>query len=161
MLREEFMTKGAMLELLTAALDRYESSYRHPAQQKYVRGDLYALYPEGKKMVGECELCWPDDSWPNSKKTGVYAIFGETGRLLYVGRADFLGDRLADYFTSGVDKRCVIRHSGWTEMPMYVATVAVPDETGFEAYALETYLIRTLDPVDNTVGRLRASTIAP
>ena len=64
------MTKGAMLELLTGALDRYESSYRHPAQQKYVRGDLYALYPEGKKMVGECELCWPDDSWPNSKKTG-------------------------------------------------------------------------------------------
>jgi hypothetical protein len=160
---EEFdMTREVMLGRLNEELDEYEGKYRHPAlpslRRGDERGDLYALFPEGKESTPGVALCW-NDQWPNSDRTGVYVVFGYSGRLLYVGKADFIGKRLGCYFSSEGGGRCRIKHSGWSEQPMYVTTVAVPDESSFEVFSLEQYLIRRLDPCDNTAGRLRPVTI--
>jgi excinuclease UvrABC nuclease subunit len=85
----------------------------------------------------------------------VYLIYSED-RLLYVGTASKLGPRLADYFQydfpGGKGNQCKVVHSGWTEMPRHVVTIAVPEASRFEASALEEYLIGELRPCDNTVG---------
>jgi excinuclease UvrABC nuclease subunit len=78
--------------------------------------------------------------------------------VLYVGKASQgpIGGRLAHYFKYNPDRKtCRVVHAGpggWSSPPIYVVGVAVPDELAFEAAALEEYLIRELQPSDNTLG---------
>ena len=147
------MTKESMLEPLNRALDEYESEYRNPLLERFDRSDLYALFPKNKDSLVDVTLGWAkDEPWPNSNRTGVYVIFGKE-HPLYVGLSDFIGGRLGNYFGYDPVGDCRINPKNkWIETPMYVVTVAVPETTPFEAYALERYLIRKLRPSHNSVG---------
>ncbi len=135
-----------MLEPLERALREYENKYRHPSLGAFELSALYVLFPEESAPLAR--MRW-DEIWPNCGRAGVYLIFSKTGTLLYVGKAWVIGRRLSWYFQYGENKGCKVIHDGWTETPMYVATVAVPDASTFEAAALEEFLIRELKPSDN------------
>jgi len=89
---------------------------------------------------------------PSAGGPGCYVWFSESGLLLYVGRARYLGSRVSDYllWRTNSDPLPKPVHR-WTEPPRYVYTIPVKG-LGDEA-ALESFLIRELDPVDNVAGR--------
>jgi hypothetical protein len=138
-----------MLEQLNRALGEYHSTYRHPKLQALACSELYALFPED---IAPLATTYWDATWPNCDRAGVYLIFSETGKLLYVGKAWVIGRRLSSYFQYELprseNKNCRVVHD-WNEKPMYIATVAVPDSSTFEAAALEEFLIRELVPSEN------------
>jgi excinuclease UvrABC nuclease subunit len=147
-----------MLKQIREALEEYKEKYRKPGLPDLVLSEPYDLTPDVKDAQFACKSQW-NDTWPNSTRRGVYFILSATGRLLYVGKASMdnvIGDRLSDYFeTDATTKRCRIVHDAWSEAPRFVATVAVPVEMGFEAPALEEFLIEGLAPTDNVRGRNR------
>ena len=146
-----------MITDILEAINQYSRVYRHPALPKLSLSGLYALFPgEDKVAPNGIEINWPAE-WPNVSQKGVYFVFGSGGRLLYIGKASMngtLGARLNAYFkiekTTGM---CQVIQPSWTEKPMYIATLPVPEDMGFEAAALEEYLIRELKPPDNTRGK--------
>jgi excinuclease UvrABC nuclease subunit len=86
----------------------------------------------------------------------VYAFLDEQGMLLYVGKASFrnsIAARLSTYcmFEAGKGTPCRLNHQ-WKTKPRYVVTVAVPEETRFEASAVEEFLITRLEPPENSIG---------
>ena len=138
-----------MLDNLRSALMKYRK-YRHPDLADLALSDLYALFPEEGEPLAT--MHW-DQQWPNSDHAGVYLIFDKNGKLLYVGKAWALGHRLASYFQyrqpRGEGNACEIVHAWTPPGPMYIATVAVPDDSKFEAASLEEYLINELKPSEN------------
>lgn len=115
-------------------------------------GDRYCLFPDKR----DPRPSWPD-RWPNADKRGVYLMLGDDDAVLYVGKASadsYLGARLAAYFRYGEDRRCKFIYEDWC--PRYVVTIAVPDDSSFEAPALEEFLIRELRPPRNTLGNTRS-----
>lgn len=80
-------------------------------------------------------------------------------KLLYIGKVSMsntFGGRFISYFSYAPDKKtCKVNHSGWTEMPRYVVTVAVPKEMSFEAPVLEEFMIKELKDClpDNKIGK--------
>ena len=145
-----------MLEQVKQALEQYKAKYRRSDLPDLNMSGLYALFPDEVQTAGDVAYRW-NDQWPNSDEAGVYFIFGSSGRLLYIGKASmnhYMGGRLSNYF--GCDKATkacrIVHENGWSERPMYVATVAVPRGMNFEAPALEEYLIGRLEPVDNVRG---------
>jgi hypothetical protein len=150
-----------MLEDANRALEEYKAKYRRPGLPDLRLSGLYALFPAEAQTV-DADHHW-NEKWPHSDEAGVYFIFAGSGHLLYVGKASMshhIGDRLSFYFGSDrASKACTIVHeSQWNERPMYVATVAVPQDMKFEAAALEEYLIAALDPCDNVNGAKRRLT---
>jgi hypothetical protein len=138
-----------MLDSLKVALKEYQETYRHPNLPHLECSELYALFPEETTPLAK--TYWPA-TWPHCGRAGVYLIYTKTGKLLYVGKAWVIGRRLSNYFQyEGQTKTCRIVDD-WRESPMYVAVVAVPNESVFEAAALEEFLIRKLGPCENKRG---------
>jgi hypothetical protein len=141
-----------MLEAVRFELENYKKQYRRSDFPDLKLSGLYALCPD---ETGDVVSDW-DKEWPNSRDAGVYFIFDSSVRLLYIGKAsmnDCIGDRLSAHFPSDkATKTCSI--VGWNkeQQPMYVATVAVPEDMKFEAAALEEYLIGKLPTVYNVRG---------
>jgi hypothetical protein len=134
------------------AIARYERTHRHPDRPALAVSPRYSLFPE----LAEPGPRWPD-SWPNAGNRGVYLMLDAEESVLYVGKASVnssLGARLGAYFQYGDDRRCKFRFQDyWLPLiPTYVVTIAVPDDSPFEAPALEEFLIRELGPPRNTVG---------
>ncbi len=149
-----------MLEKVQFALDDYQTRYRRSDVSPIKLSEPYSLFPEETYPPADSEMCWPAP-YPQCDRKGVYFIFGQTGRLLYIGKASLsssLGTRLGRYFQYAEDrKRCMVRNGElWTEPPRFLATAAVPEDMPFEASALEEYLIAKLNPSDNVTGGVRA-----
>jgi hypothetical protein len=94
-------------------------------------------------------------SWPFNTDSGCYVFYGENGRLVYVGLGLPLGRRLAAWFKGdagrGVPKHRVVGpgvEGGWQYAPRFIQAIRVHE--AFEAPSLEAYLIRELQPSDNT-----------
>jgi hypothetical protein len=143
-----------VLEQLRSGLADYEQ-YRRVDVPLLEVSPIYGLYPETLDTAITAELVWPQP-YPHADRNGVYLIFGEGGHLLYVGKASMrhsLGHRLGHYFCYDKPARaCRIIHDGWSRPPRYIVTIAVPKEMGFEAAALEEFLIDRLNPSDNRKG---------
>lgn len=133
-----------MLRELRSALDQY---------CRFQVSGIYGLFPSEEHEVFAVESRWPE-TYPNASRRGVYLIFGKSGRLLYLGKASqqAIGNRLGAYFHYEENRACRILHSGWSETPSYVVTIAVDDDKWFEASALEEFLIVALKPCDNSRG---------
>lgn len=109
---------------------------------------LYSLFPT------ENEYGFTN-SWPFLNDGGVYLVLDENMDVIYVGKADVFGKRLYDHFREDENGRCIVRESGWKNSPRYIVNIKVPSERLYENLSLEGYLIRTLDPDDNYLGRNR------
>ena len=85
--------------------------------------------------------------WPFSDDKGVYAILHHD-MVLYIGKASHqgMGYRLGSYFDKDGNPK---QGHTWTEIPTHVVTWKVPEDSPFEASALEEFLIRELAPPDN------------
>ena len=133
----------------------YQESYRSPALPPFEIADPYDLFPERGVGLFSCERKWPN-SWLYPMRAGVYAFFSDDAELLYVGKASFrssISARLATYCVHQEGRGSPCRLSNqWKVMPRYVVIVAVPEETRFEASALEEFLIARLQPPENSVG---------
>ncbi|MBT3917401.1 MAG: GIY-YIG nuclease family protein [Rhodospirillaceae bacterium] len=98
--------------------------------------------------------------WKHAADQGVYAIFGPSKLLLYVGKASLrssLGKRLVTYFKNSSDglRGEQRKHHTWSEDPQFILTIRV--NKPWEAPSLEEYLINKLQPKDNTNGIHRKS----
>jgi hypothetical protein len=141
------------------AVRTYQERYRLPALVPFEIAAPYDLFPERGLGSLTCERKWPD-SWFHPMRAGVYAFFGDDAELLYVGKASFrssISARLATYcgYQESRGSPCNFLRQ-WKGSPRYVTVVAVPEETRFEASALEEFLISRLRPPENYIGLDRA-----
>lgn len=142
---------GVMLAEVKRCLNEYEENFRHPGLPPLELKGMYALFPEEGAM-DSVESQW-GEPYPNADRMGVYLVFGQTGTLIYVGKASLgttIGGRLGTYFAG--KKECRLLTTDWAERPAYIATIAVPPDSSFEAAALAEYIIERLRPVDNELG---------
>ena len=107
---------------------------------------------EGIKPCGVFDLNQDSlqDKWPCADDTGIYAIFS-VEKLLYIGQSsNTIGARLGDYFKKGDDDITKLdpKHT-WTSPPTHFATWKI-EETTSRLLELEKFLIRELNPCDNT-----------
>ncbi len=102
--------------------------------------------------VYDLELDWNEKSYPFANDPGVYIVLDKKEFVLYVGKASFnsnIGARLGSYFEYGENRSFAVKSGQhWTEDPKFV--VAIKVSAAYEAPSLEEYLIRQLDPPDNT-----------
>src|SRR5262249_45421112 len=88
---EEMMQNDPVLkvsETLKAKVAEYSKVYRHPKRPKFVVHPLYKI-EHGHKG------CW--EGTPASYQPGCYAVFGQDGEFLYLGKASCgrtVGNRL-------------------------------------------------------------------
>ena len=126
-------------------------------QRRYFAGKPKAL------DISDCydlKSNWPD-VWPRCDKAGVYAIFNRNKKLLYVGKASqssCIGVRLSSYFryekgAKGKGPCTTHPDHEWTSAPRYVLAIAVGE--AHQAPSLEEYLIEKLEPIDNTIGKIK------
>ncbi|NUY04360.1 GIY-YIG nuclease family protein [Paraburkholderia youngii] len=92
-------------------------------------------------------------SFPNAASAGVYFIFDRDDNLLYIGKADGLGARLGSHFGWNTDRTAGRVKNQKLLAAHAVRTIGLPDESRFEAPAIEAFLIRRLDPTLNVIGR--------
>ena len=139
-------------------LDYYMAHYRHPNLPRLEVSLPYDLFPnEHEGLQAKFSGRWPKHNWPDCDCKGVYLILDCKLSVIYIGKASMhntLGYRLSGYFayTNDGTGRCRIVHSDWGVRPEFVATIAVPERMGFEAAALEEFLIDRLQPRENTHG---------
>lgn len=91
--------------------------------------------------------------FPNAAAAGVYFVFDRDDNLLYIGKADGLGSRLGSHFGWSEDKTTGRVKNAKFNAAHAVRTIGLPDESRFEAAAIEAFLIRRLDPSLNVIGR--------
>jgi Predicted 3'-5' exonuclease related to the exonuclease domain of PolB len=130
---------GTQAEKLTRNVEEYCKRYRHPLLENF------------KVHSHHLESWWHTDV---SSRCGCYAIYTESGELLYIGKASnsaSVGSRLAAH----------LRHvdPAWMPAPAFVQIVEVCEP--FEAPSLEEYLIRELQPRFNDRGINRRPTREP
>jgi hypothetical protein len=146
-----------VLEAVKDALREFKAKYRRDDFPDLEPSGLYALHGDETRGVASD---W-DKEWPNSRATGVYFIFESEFLLLYIGKAsmnDYIGVRLSEHLPSDkTTKECKIVGWGKEQQPMYVVTVAIPQDIKFEAAALEEYLIGKLSPVYNVQGKIKST----
>ena len=133
----------------------YCTKYRNESLPPLQMSGLYELFP-GQEQTAPAETigAWPE-SYPFADRKGVYVILDVNLNALYIGKTsmnNWLGNRLSYYF--GYDTAtngCRIWHSDWSSQPRYVFTVGLPQNPGFEAPAIEEYLLGTVETIDNTL----------
>ncbi|RQW71178.1 GIY-YIG nuclease family protein [Halomonas sp. YLB-10] len=139
---------------LKAKVDEYCSCYRHPKMGDLSSGPLYDLFPEREGGALKAKCCW-NDTWPSNGKAGIYAFLDDDGRVVYIGKSSMkssVSARLNSYCQYGQNKKCKLKHDHWKVQPRYVWIVGVPNETSFEAAALEEFLIREIVTSCNVNG---------
>jgi hypothetical protein len=146
------------VEALFTQIMKYTSSHHRDNMPTYAISGLYDLFPEsgasGKKLVTHR---WPDE-WPNHSSAGIYAVFDDKIDLIYLGKTpqnSFLEARLDSCFGSRTERSCRLIGE-WRIQPRYVLTVAVADDSTWEAAAMEEFLINTLSPALNERGQSSA-----
>ena len=135
------------------AIEEFKAKYRRPKLPDLRLSGLYSLFPK-KGVHPAVDTKW-DAQWPHSDDAGVYFVFGEDAELLYIGKASMyhcVGKRLSTYFgTERGTGNCELLQK-WEGNPMYVAVLPVSKDMTFEAAAIEEYLIKFFNPINNTRG---------
>lgn len=136
LLRENFESINTVLDIV----ELYQKKYRHPDLVKFeIYNGLYDLYPEEPTQYTECIESDYRNEWPHNKRAGVYLIFSNEMKLLYVGKSSVaIGSRLYKHY-----------NSEWRmTRPRFVLVVAVPES--FEAASLEEFLIKNTNTEYNS-----------
>lgn len=144
----------ARIDNLLDRIREYDENYRSEKMGQLEISEPYDISPEKEQAQIRCRGKWPE-MWPYARRAGIYAFVDENLEVVYVGKASLknsLGARISSYCGYAPDRSCQI-YDGWTNFPRYLVTVAVPEETPFEAPALEEFLISRLQPKENSRGR--------
>ncbi|WP_342609709.1 hypothetical protein [Vibrio tritonius] len=132
-----------VLQDLENALEEFNTKYPRPNLEPLILSEKYNILEDFRR------------SYPGSQYPGVYAIFDSKGELLRIGKASCnscLGARLSTYFEwHKTEYIGVNKHAGY-EDAIIIRTIKLPTDRGFEAPALEEFLIGKLSPRFNTVG---------
>ena len=125
---------NTMLEVVEAVAEYCRTSGTSPTLLEM--SDPYALTPENWK-----------NQIPFAQHPGCYLFLDEDGKLLYIGKANNLGNRVSSYYSGGR----IPGHHKWSVPPRSFHTIRVgtPDM----AYNLEQFLIKKLLPPDNIAGK--------
>ena len=140
---------------LEEAVLEYSFSFRHPNRSPIDISERYELFPVSQP-VNANEAKWPN-GYPFADKFGVYVMYSKEMELIYIGKASigYLGSRVSAYFgylePRNRSSGCKIRDE-WSKDPYYIYCLAVPDDSPFEAAALEEYLIGIFQPPENKTG---------
>lgn len=133
----------ANLSELIDLVTEFETKYRGPNLEKFKYVEPYEL---------GCGQFWPQVT---TTHRGVYGIFsGED--LLYIGKVTgktrVICHRMNDYFEIKSDFSYGGSKHNWSQSPTHFVAWGVPDDTFFEASALEEFLIDRLQDElpDNT-----------
>ncbi len=123
-------------------VDEYASTYRGSSLPDLEISGLYDLFPKDG-VEPPADIAWPDP-YEHGDRAGVYLVLTEDLAVGYIGMSKRIGVRLSDYFVyEKAGEGCFLRHSdSWVMKPRYIFTIAVPEESPFEAYSLEQFLIR-------------------
>ena len=131
------------LERLKKALDELNKDYPRPGLRALETSKRYSLDED-----------WPK-TYPNADRAGVYALFGQAGDLLRIGKASCdrkIGDRLGDYFGHGPDGRYAVKDAYYAGAK-FIVTIPLDAGHEFEAPAVEEFLIGRLNPPLNSAGK--------
>ncbi|SNR75589.1 GIY-YIG nuclease family protein [Lutibacter flavus] len=142
----------AKLEKALEEIKIYENNFRHPNLEKLEVSGLYDLFPENGTEY-KIEKSWPEQ-WIFCGESGIYIFLDENLEIAYIGKANHFGNRFGSYFSSGVEKKCILIQN-WKTIPRYVVTVAVPLTSKFENSSLEGYLLSKIVTTDNTAENKR------
>lgn len=107
--------------------------------------------PNLNLTLGELSPVVTDQMWQNADKPGLYFLFDQTQKLLYIGKASFgsnIGVRIGERFSSK-DCSCIDPRF---EAVTCLATIALPRDRAFEAPSIEEFLISHIKPQLNTIG---------
>jgi hypothetical protein len=94
-------------------------------------------------------------SFPGAEFLGVYFLFDKNDHLQYIGKASCnggLGRRLGSHFGWDDEKTMGIAKEKYFQDICVIRTIALPHVNGFEAPAIEEYLISNLNPPLNKSG---------
>jgi hypothetical protein len=133
----------ANLTTLKKLVNEYESKYRGQDLAPFIYVKPYEL---------GCEEFWPKITTTHK---GVYGILSND-ELLYIGKVTgktrVLCHRMNDYFIIRSDFTYGGSKYTWTKEPTHFVAWGIPDESFFEASALEEFLIDRLqnELPDNT-----------
>ena len=132
---------GSVLEKIKDYCYQYHVSLPNHADQLHNIDDLFEQ----------------NQQWPHAECQGVYCIFSDEGKLLYVGKASMtgtIGSRLSCHFwkTKAPNKKYEFDGTveGWGGHPSKLF-VRVTSES-WEAPSLEEFLIKKLRPSGNVRG---------
>lgn len=134
-------------------IEEYIRKYRRVDLESITINKLYDLFPEQGASDSNVAHNWPEE-WPNLDSAGVYAFLSKNLEVLYIGKASMnhgLGWRLSAHCSGGKNKPCKLTDK-WKGEPRYVAIIAVPDSSKFEAPALEEFLVINCPTANNKVG---------
>ncbi len=131
------------IDALTGALMEFNGRYARPGI-----GPLYLSEPCG------LDEHWSEEYWPYSTLPGVYVVYDDHNKLIYIGKASLdatLGSRLGAHFSRSSDGSAE-PPPGW-KGAKYVRTIPLPHEHAFEAPAIEEFLITRLEARENKLGQ--------
>jgi hypothetical protein len=90
-------------------------------------------------------------SWPSNGQPGVYIFLDDQKQINYIGKAsDDIALRLTPRFDTKWNSK-----SSESEGCRYIATIPLPKKVGFEASAIEEYLLMRLNTKFNKVHNTR------
>lgn len=120
-----------------------------------LKKDLHKFNIEHRRPHGELELTGLLDistqaraSWPSNEKPGVYVFLDSDRFISYIGKASHnIGSRLSARFD--VKWNSKTRESSDCK---YITTIPLPINVGFEASAIEEYLLENLNTKFNVIG---------
>lgn len=115
----------ANIEEVKALVEEYQFKYRHPTLERFAFLDKYYLKTDNPVCT------------PLAEKNGVYVILKENS-IIYIGKSSSrnkgIWHRIYDHIYSS-------RRSSWSHEATHYIAWAVPDDSFFEASALEEFLI--------------------
>ena len=134
-------------EKFMEAVKDYQLNHLNKEKPKFKISEKFDLEKDWK----------PDVYYPFCDEPGIYAIFSESDKIIYIGKAsnnNSIGARLATYFITDEKWKCEtispkILNTKIT--PKFILAVAV--KNSFEAPSLEEYLIKEFDPPANSIGK--------
>ncbi|MBL8746110.1 MAG: hypothetical protein JNK58_07115 [Phycisphaerae bacterium] len=118
-------------------------------QMRLFRGFLAPSLPEFG-LVNLTDRQWTDDEYAARKSAhlanpGVYLMYSDSGALIYVGKAEWsLNSRIWSHDAENVFLGAPCR---------WIDAIVFPRDLSFLVPSLESFLIRTLNPMHNRIGR--------
>ena len=127
---------------LQQALDEFNTNFPRPG-----------IPPLTFSLAYDLKNHWPKH-YPFKRQQGVYCFVDSAGALLYIGKTSCSNDfgyRLSGHFEYALDRTARAKNAQY-QAAQYIYVISLPSGHGFEAPAIEEWLIARLRPSVNSMG---------